>query len=168
MADAANELDNPPARRFGSADLLRGSAISSLSTVWIWTFPRDLSRFGGAERRRQGDFFVSPSGRAPGCRNVDGARSGCMAGSGRGEDRSGRFTGVGILTPRLTGTELLTYVGLLRGQDEQIVEQRAEELLDVLDLADTGGTVVAGCSTGMRKRRARRRATAWSASSCAR
>ena len=56
------------------------------------------------------------------------------------------------MPPRLTGYELLSYVGLLRGLNEQVVERRAEELLGVLDLSGAGSTVVADCSTGMRKK----------------
>ena len=56
------------------------------------------------------------------------------------------------LPHRLTGSELLTYVGLLRGLDEQVVAERSAELLRVLDLTDAGGLVVADYSTGMRKK----------------
>jgi ABC-type multidrug transport system ATPase subunit len=56
------------------------------------------------------------------------------------------------LPERLTGRELLSYVGLLRGLDEASVESRATELLDVLDLADAERTLVIEYSTGMRKK----------------
>jgi ABC-2 type transport system ATP-binding protein len=56
------------------------------------------------------------------------------------------------LPRRLTGSELLTYVGLLRGLDESVVLDRSHELLRVLDLTDAGGVVVADYSTGMRKK----------------
>ncbi|MFF1877750.1 ABC transporter ATP-binding protein [Leifsonia sp. NPDC058230] len=57
-----------------------------------------------------------------------------------------------FLPRRLTGSELLTYVGLLRGLDERVVSSRADELLRVLDLTDAAGTVVTDYSTGMRKK----------------
>jgi ABC-2 type transport system ATP-binding protein len=56
------------------------------------------------------------------------------------------------LPERLTGREVLTYLGLLRGLDEQTVAQRAQELLDVLDLLDAKETLVIDYSTGMRKK----------------
>jgi ABC-2 type transport system ATP-binding protein len=56
------------------------------------------------------------------------------------------------LPQRLTGTELLTYMGLLRGLDGELVRSRADELLTVLDMEDAGGRLVAGYSTGMRKK----------------
>jgi ABC-2 type transport system ATP-binding protein len=56
------------------------------------------------------------------------------------------------LPQRLTGTELLTYLGLLRGMPEDVVRDRAAELLDVLDLAHAGRTLIADYSTGMRKK----------------
>lgn len=56
------------------------------------------------------------------------------------------------LPGRLTGTELLTYMGLLRGLDGTLVRSRIDELLTVLDLQDAGGRLVAGYSTGMRKK----------------
>lgn len=57
-----------------------------------------------------------------------------------------------FLPRRLTGEELLTSVGLLRGLPKGVVAARAAELLRVLDLADASGTVVADYSTGMRKK----------------
>jgi len=56
------------------------------------------------------------------------------------------------LPQRLTGTELLTYLGLLRGMPEDVVRDRTAELLDVLDLASAGRTLIADYSTGMRKK----------------
>jgi ABC-2 type transport system ATP-binding protein len=56
------------------------------------------------------------------------------------------------LPQRLTGTELLTYLGLLRGMPEDVVRERAAELLDVLDLTYAGRTLIADYSTGMRKK----------------
>jgi ABC-2 type transport system ATP-binding protein len=56
------------------------------------------------------------------------------------------------LPQRLTGTELLTYLGLLRGMPEDVVRKRTAELLDVLDLVHAGRTLIADYSTGMRKK----------------
>jgi ABC-2 type transport system ATP-binding protein len=56
------------------------------------------------------------------------------------------------LPERLTGREVLTYMGLLRGLDEKTVAQRADELLTVLELADAEKTLVIQYSTGMRKK----------------
>jgi ABC-2 type transport system ATP-binding protein len=53
---------------------------------------------------------------------------------------------------RLTGRELLTYVGLLRGLADDVVDERAIELLEVLGLADARDTLVVDYSTGMRKK----------------
>jgi ABC-2 type transport system ATP-binding protein len=53
---------------------------------------------------------------------------------------------------RLSGSELLAYVGLLRGMDPQVVEVRAAELLDVLGLSDAGRTLVVDYSAGMKKK----------------
>jgi ABC-2 type transport system ATP-binding protein len=56
------------------------------------------------------------------------------------------------LFDRLTGAELLTYNGLLRGMAPPVVEARARELLEVLGLADAAGTLVVDYSHGMRKK----------------
>lgn len=56
------------------------------------------------------------------------------------------------LPQRLTGTELVTYMGLLRRLDGGVVRSRTDELLTVLDLQDAGGRLVADYSTGMRKK----------------
>ena len=56
------------------------------------------------------------------------------------------------LFDRLTGAELLTYNGLLRGMAPEVVEARARELLDLLGLADAAGTLVVDYSHGMRKK----------------
>ncbi|MER5640767.1 ABC transporter ATP-binding protein [Kitasatospora sp. NPDC002227] len=56
------------------------------------------------------------------------------------------------LPDRLTGREVLTYLGLLRGMDRELVEQRADELLRVLELDSAETTVVVDYSTGMRKK----------------
>ncbi|MGC9667116.1 ABC transporter ATP-binding protein [Planosporangium sp. 12N6] len=53
---------------------------------------------------------------------------------------------------RLSGGELLAYVGLLRGMPTETVEARAAELLDVLGLASAGGTLVVDYSAGMKKK----------------
>jgi ABC-2 type transport system ATP-binding protein len=57
-----------------------------------------------------------------------------------------------FLPRRLTGWELLTYIGLLRGLPAPVVEERARELLRVFDLAGAAGAVVADYSTGMHKK----------------
>jgi ABC-2 type transport system ATP-binding protein len=56
------------------------------------------------------------------------------------------------LFERLTGRELLTYHGLLRGMDINVVKERSTELLDVLALADAANTLVVDYSHGMRKK----------------
>src|SRR6266511_3161420 len=56
------------------------------------------------------------------------------------------------LFERLTGAELLTYNGLLRGMAPATVEERARELLGVLTLEDAAGTLVIDYSHGMRKK----------------
>ncbi len=56
------------------------------------------------------------------------------------------------LPQRLTGRELLTYLGLLRTMPVDVVEQRVEELLTVFDLLGAERTLIADYSTGMRKK----------------
>jgi ABC-2 type transport system ATP-binding protein len=56
------------------------------------------------------------------------------------------------LFERLTGDELLTYNGLLRGMAPATVAGRARELLEVLGLTGVAGTLVADYSHGMRKK----------------
>ncbi len=56
------------------------------------------------------------------------------------------------LFERLSGRELLTYLGRFRGMPLDQVRSRADELLRVLDLSDAGGKLVADYSTGMRKK----------------
>ncbi|MFW2380399.1 MAG: ABC transporter ATP-binding protein [Acidimicrobiales bacterium] len=56
------------------------------------------------------------------------------------------------LFERLTGQELLEYVGLLRGFDREICRTRANELLEVMDLSEAAGRLVLDYSTGMRKK----------------
>jgi ABC-2 type transport system ATP-binding protein len=59
----------------------------------------------------------------------------------------------GLMLPeRLTGQELLKYVGLLRGLAPKVVAARSAELLDVLGLADSADALVIEYSTGMRKK----------------
>lgn len=56
------------------------------------------------------------------------------------------------LFERLTGEELLVYVGLLRRLDRAAVLSRAEQLLEVLGLDGAANDLVADYSTGMRKK----------------
>ncbi len=56
------------------------------------------------------------------------------------------------LFERLSGAELLTYLGLLRGFERGEVDRRRGELLEVLGLADDAAVLVADYSTGMRKK----------------
>lgn len=56
------------------------------------------------------------------------------------------------LFDRLTGRQLLTYTGLLRGLPADLVAERSGELLDVLGLADAAGKLVVDYSHGMRKK----------------
>ena len=59
----------------------------------------------------------------------------------------------GLAMPeRLTGREVLTYLGLLRGLPEPEVDRRAGELLEVLELDGADRTLVLEYSTGMRKK----------------
>jgi ABC-2 type transport system ATP-binding protein len=56
------------------------------------------------------------------------------------------------LFDRLNGAELLAYHGLLRGMDAAVVNQRARELLDVLELGVDNRTLVVDYSAGMKKK----------------
>ena len=56
------------------------------------------------------------------------------------------------LPDRLTGREVLTYLGLLRGMPRDVVDQRVDELINVLELDAAETTVVVDYSTGMRKK----------------
>ncbi|MCG5218311.1 ABC transporter ATP-binding protein [Streptosporangium sp. KLBMP 9127] len=56
------------------------------------------------------------------------------------------------LFERLSGRELLSYNGQLRGIPKAEVERRAEELLKVMDLLDSADKLVVDYSTGMRKK----------------
>ncbi len=53
---------------------------------------------------------------------------------------------------RLTGRELLTYVGLIRGMDAAVVEERTNSLLEAMGLDDTEGKLVMDYSAGMTKK----------------
>ena len=53
---------------------------------------------------------------------------------------------------RLTGRELLTYVGLVRGMEPAVVEERMESLLTALDLAGEDGKLVVDYSAGITKK----------------
>lgn len=56
------------------------------------------------------------------------------------------------LFDRLTGEQLVTYAGLLRGMDKETVAHRVQDLLAVLDLAKDAGTLVVDYSAGMTKK----------------
>ncbi|CAD6011501.1 ABC transporter ATP-binding protein [Agreia sp. COWG] len=56
------------------------------------------------------------------------------------------------LFDRLTGTQLVTYAGLLSGMDRETVAARTSDLLQLLDLDSAGGTLVVDYSAGMTKK----------------
>jgi ABC-2 type transport system ATP-binding protein len=56
------------------------------------------------------------------------------------------------LFDRLTGLQLISYSGLLRGMDRALVVERAHELLSALGLEQEGGTLVVDYSAGMTKK----------------
>ena len=56
------------------------------------------------------------------------------------------------LFDRLTGRQLITYSGLLRGMDRDVVAERAADLLDTLDLTPDANTMVIDYSAGMTKK----------------
>lgn len=56
------------------------------------------------------------------------------------------------LFDRLSGRQLVTYAGLLRGMDAKTVEARTDDLLRVLDLDDAAGKLVVDYSAGMTKK----------------
>ena len=56
------------------------------------------------------------------------------------------------LFERLTGAELLSFLGKFRGLGDDAVAARVPELLAVLGLTEAAGTLVADYSTGMRKK----------------
>lgn len=59
----------------------------------------------------------------------------------------------GLALPEyLTGREVLTFAGALRGMDPGVVAERAGELLEVLELDRAERTLVIEYSTGMRKK----------------
>ena len=56
------------------------------------------------------------------------------------------------LFDRLTGTQLVTYAGLLSGMSREVVQERTGDLLRLLDLESAGGTLVVDYSAGMTKK----------------
>ncbi|WP_434993862.1 ABC transporter ATP-binding protein [Arthrobacter sp. Ld5] len=56
------------------------------------------------------------------------------------------------LFDRLTGEQLVTYAGVLRGMDRETVAERTGDLLRALDLANDAGTLVVDYSAGMTKK----------------
>lgn len=56
------------------------------------------------------------------------------------------------LFDRLTGEQLVTYAGLLRGMDRDVVASRVGDLLRALDLGKDTGTLVVDYSAGMTKK----------------
>src|SRR6478752_1192786 len=55
------------------------------------------------------------------------------------------------LFDRLTGEQLVSYAGLLRGMDREMVASRVAELLAALDLSQDAGTLVVDYSAGRTK-----------------
>lgn len=53
---------------------------------------------------------------------------------------------------RLTGRELLSLIGQLRGLDPDVIAQRSQDLLEVMGLAGAERTLIVDYSTGMRKK----------------
>lgn len=70
----------------------------------------------------------------------------------RARSRLGVLPDALALPERLTGRELLTFLGRLRGLTPAVAAGRADELLAVLDLAGADRTLVIDYSTGMRKK----------------
>jgi ABC-2 type transport system ATP-binding protein len=70
--------------------------------------------------------------------------------------RARRLMGVlpdGLAMPeRLTGRELLTLIGQLRGLDPDVIAQRTQDLLEVMGLTGAERTLIVDYSTGMRKK----------------
>ena len=56
------------------------------------------------------------------------------------------------LFDRLTGEQLITYAGLLRGMDKDVVATRVADLLAAMDLTEDAGTLVVDYSAGMTKK----------------
>ncbi|MDN5704727.1 MAG: ABC transporter ATP-binding protein [Yaniella sp.] len=54
--------------------------------------------------------------------------------------------------PRLTGAQLVTYSGLLRGMDADVVAERVPDLMRVMDLEESANKMVADYSAGMTKK----------------
>src|SRR5690625_599190 len=54
--------------------------------------------------------------------------------------------------PRLTGAQLVTYSGLLRGMDADVVAERVPDLMRVMDLEEAANKMVADYSAGMTKK----------------
>ena len=150
-------------------------------TARLWACPRSHSNSSACRRPsarrspptastwpcRAGPSTASSDPTAPARRRRCRWRSVCSdpdAGSARvlGVDvwadppRAKRMLGVlpdGLMLPeRLTGQELLTYVGLLRDLDREEVAERSAELLDVLELDGARETLVIEYSSGMRKK----------------
>ncbi len=88
------------------------------------------------------------------------AGSACVLGADvwhpRDGDRAKQLLGVqpqGLALPaRLTGRELLTYLGLLRRLPAKLVAERIDELLTALDLDHADRALIGDYSTGMRKK----------------
>ncbi len=59
--------------------------------------------------------------------------------------------GMGLFE-RLTGTDYLRFVGRMYGLDQNTTEQRAQELLEFMQLADRPKTMIADYSHGMQKK----------------
>src|SRR5450432_2453724 len=59
--------------------------------------------------------------------------------------------GMGLFE-RLTGADYLRFVGRMYGLDQKTTEQRGEELLDFMQLADRPKTMIADYSHGMQKK----------------
>jgi ABC-2 type transport system ATP-binding protein len=150
-------VDGPPAGA-GPALALRGLTKAFGELVAVDRLDLDVGR---------GWFFglVGPNGAgkttaltmAVGLRRPDAGSAQVLgADVWREPDRAKALLGVlpdGLSLPtRLTGRELLTYLGRLRGMPAEVVEARTDELLDVLGLEGAGRTLVADYSTGMRKK----------------
>ncbi|TFJ95244.1 bcl-2-like protein 12 [Platysternon megacephalum] len=56
------------------------------------------------------------------------------------------------LFDRLTGQEFISYTAQLRGMDVNLAEERSQELLTVLGLADSADTLICDYSAGMTKK----------------
>lgn len=64
----------------------------------------------------------------------------------------GVLPGNRVLPDRLTGPEVLTYLGLLRGMAHAVVAARSTELQTLLGLDGAATTLVSDYSTGMRRK----------------